>query len=228
VRTLELGTPAAHARKLALRGFARALALAAVVALIVTEVASWTLEHPPTVVVVGLAAGVASFRAFSGPFHRARVGLVSEVRVARALRRMRASAIVHGALLSERGGDADHIVLGPICALVETKTGRGGIQLLDGGRIRTARRVMPKAPLHQAARQAASVTRLTGLPCTPIVCVVDMTGAPLQREGVTVCSLRDLGRVLSALPRVTDDASARRHAERLHSLQHSSPKPAGR
>jgi hypothetical protein len=220
--TLELGRPADHARGLARAALLRAGTLSAVAGAIAALAAHLLAPDELAALRPALVAAVAAaslmFRAVGGPFYRARAGIRSEVRVARALRRCNAAAVVHGALLGARGGDADHIVLGSICALVETKTGRGRVTVTASGRVRAGGRWMPKAPVTQATRQAEKVSRATGLACTPIVCVVDMQGRPQHVGAAIVCSVSHLPEVLASLPAVVGPHGARSLAKRLHEV----------
>lgn len=137
-----------------------------------------------------------------GAYSRASVGLRSERRVAAELAKSGAAAVIHGALLGDKGGDADHIVLGPPCVVVETKTGTGKVRVTQEGFFVGSRKV-PGNPVRQANRQAQALTRKAGgIRATAVVCVVDMVGQPFQNEGAWVCSLKDLRKVLANCPRV--------------------------
>lgn len=230
--TTELGTPASHASLLARRAAVKAskrgavIALAVFAGLLVADRAAvgpfadttftGTAVGLVAAAVLAVVAGVRIARAGAGDYHRARVGIRSERRVAAALRRCNPAAVVHGAVIDGHGGDADHIVLGGVCAMVETKTGRGRIELTDDGRVRAGGRWLPKRPLQQASNQAAKVTRALGVPCTPIVCVVDATGGPTTRNGVVVCNLKQLPQVLASLPQQISAEQAVAHARMLH------------
>jgi hypothetical protein len=133
---------------------------------------------------------------------RAWVGARSEKRVAKVVNDLGARTVVHGALLGA-GGDADHLVVGPILAVIETKTGRGKVKTRNG-HLTVGGRQMPGDPIEQARRQAAAASKRARRNATPIVCVVDMTGRPMSIAGVTVCSLGDLPKVLKGLPRPVD------------------------
>lgn len=137
---------------------------------------------------------------------KAAVGARSEERVGRVLDQLGATSVVHGALLGA-GGDADHVVLGPVVAVVETKTGGGPVKL-DGSSLVVGRRTLLGDPLGQSRRQAVRLGRLVGAHAHAVVCIPDMRGAPVSLKGVQVCSLDDLGDVLSALPPVLDPATA--------------------
>lgn len=148
-------------------------------------------------------------------------GIQSEQRVLNALRRTGASLIVNGAEVNA-GGDADHVILRRLSqdtaqlAVVETKTG-GGRVLVSPDALFTAngKRRIPNDPVRQASRQAAGLARMTGVPgASAIVCIVDMTNGPLARDGVVICSLQDLPRVVAALPtqRVTNADAERLRA----------------
>lgn len=126
-------------------------------------------------------------------------GIRSEQRVARLLRRSGAAAVINGADLG-RGGDADHVVLGPCVAAIETKTGRGRLQVTDRG-LQVGRKILPGHPLRQARRQADALTQLIKSPADAVLCIVDLEGSPRRIDGVTICAARDLLEVLSRLDR---------------------------
>lgn len=147
-------------------------------------------------------------------YSRASIGLKSEQRVAKALKNSGAYAVVHGALLADKGGDADHIVIGPSCIVIETKTGKGKIQVTPDSFIVGSRRV-PGHPVKQAKRQAATLGRKLGVRASAIVCVVDMVGAPIRYDDVWICSVNDLNRVISNAPAVMTPAKASEALQRL-------------
>ena len=222
--TLEFGRPASHVRLMARRRLAR-LAVTAVAggvaaaAAVTVLAAVASLPSPvPTPVVVaaaGVATAVAAGRAAAGPYRQARAGVRSEVTVAKVLRRCRPAAIVHGALLGASGGDADHVVLGRVCALVETKTGRGPVTVTGDGRLQLGRKRLPRDPVEQARRQARKVQQTVGVSCTPVVCIVNASGRWQVHDGVVICSARQLPHVLAQLPAVVNPEVARQRAQLL-------------
>lgn len=225
--TLELGRPAAYGRKLAARALAKAAGIAAAAALVASVLLGMVSPFELATELRLIAAALvfaAGMRTLSGDFHRARAGVRSEVRVAKVLRKLNAAAVVHGAVIDGRGGDADHIVLGRVAALVETKTGRGRVQVAPDGSMVAGGRRLPKSPVQQARRQAAKVSRATGLPVAAIVCVVDMDDPPLTAGDVTVCSLRALPSVLARLPHVVGPEQAQAAARAVHEAD--TPQPA--
>ena len=167
--------------------------------------------HHTTAMVAGgvfaLFGWVLASRAKS-QYQKAAIGARSERRVARALRQLRPVALANSLLLGA-GGDADHVVVGPWLCVVETKTGRGRVRW-QGGHLVAGTRTIPGNPLAQARAQSTQVTRLTHEYCDAIVCVPDMTNPPFVQDGVTVCSLADLRRVVTALrPRLDSNDAAR-------------------
>lgn len=158
--------------------------------------------------ILGVALLLAARKHYDA-YSRAAIGLRSERRVADELSKSGAAAIIHGALLSDKGGDADHIVLGPPCVVVETKTGRGQVRVNKDGFFVGSRKV-PGNPVRQASRQAQTLSRKIGVKASAIVCVVDMTGQPFQVDGTWVCSLKDLRNVLARCPRVLAKHEAHR------------------
>lgn len=160
--------------------------------------------------VAGIAAVAASLGARSEWIRRSKaaIGARSERRVAREIEHLGCSAVIHGALLGA-GGDADHIVVGPALAVIETKTGRGNVAWSDG-RLLAGRRAIPGNPVAQVRRQAAALGRRAGVRPMAVVCVPDMEGRPFMVDEVTVCSLASLSAVLRAAPTVLDPSGAER------------------
>jgi hypothetical protein len=146
---------------------------------------------------------------------RARAGVRTERRVARVLEQLGAAAVVHGALLTERAGDADHMVLGPCAVVVESKTGRGEVRYRNNA-LWVGRKRIPRDPLRQVVAQRDLAARRLGVSVDAVVCVVDMSGPPQQHRGAWVCSLDDLGRVIAQLPQRIDADRAVRAARKLH------------
>jgi hypothetical protein len=203
------GLPARHARRLRLRAQAATIA-----ALAVAGAGGVSLVVDAAVPLVLSAAGVIIGASAAQPARRrwrqAAVGIRSEDRVARILARSGAAVVIHGANLATPGrerGDVDHVVLGPVAATIETKTGRGVVRA-RGERVHVGRRLLPGRPLHQASVHARQLTRRIGVPATAVLCVVDMVGAPFNAGDVIVCSAADLAGVLGRLPRTIDPASA--------------------
>jgi hypothetical protein len=108
--------------------------------------------------------------------------------------------VLHSVDLSA-GGDADHIVLGPMCAVVETKYAKGVVKPVKGGLTASGKRI-PRDPVSQARRQAAALRRVSGVWTEAVVCVTGMTNKPFVEGGVTVCSLDDLPRIVASMPAV--------------------------
>ncbi len=153
--------------------------------------------------VLGAAAVLSAVlaRRASTAAQRASRGVVSERRVATALTRLRPTALYNNLLLGA-GGDADHVVVGPWLAVVETKTGRGHVSCDEAG-VRVGTRRIPGDPLAQVRRQADALSRRLNRHVTPILCVVDMYGPPQSVRGITVCSLGDLANVVRVTPALT-------------------------
>lgn len=199
--TTIIGTPGAHASLLARR---RAAPLLAVPALALVA-----LFMLPSNTLVALGCAAAAFvvgKVAWPPVARALAGANAEKRVARTLSRVKPAIVLHGADLG-RGGDADHVVLGPVCAVVETKTGRGAVRRTQAGFF-VGNRKLVRDPLAQATTQAGLLRRFTGCYVTAIACIVDMDGPPVQLPDGWVCSVKDLPRVLNQLPRSLDSRAA--------------------
>lgn len=161
-------------------------------------------------------AFVASYlgRSQWGRYMRATVGLNSEKRVVREIKKTNSYALVNGAVLNDKTGDADHLILGPYCVVVETKTGHGLTRVQDGALYAGNRRI-PKDPIKQANRQAMEAHRKTGIYTSAVVCVVDMTNPPFKAGNTWICSVKDLPRVLAQTPRVLDEKRAIELAKQL-------------
>lgn len=173
--------------------------------------AIWTIANPALPrILVGVFGTAAILFALQnqtivGVRRRFAVGIKSERRVARVIESIGADVVVHG-LEFGHGGDCDHIVAASCLALVETKTG-SGVVTTTPGQMKAGNRVLPKDPVKQARRQARQVSQLTGVPVSAIVVVVDMVNEPFFDGDVTVCSLKDLPRVLAAAPAVMTPAA---------------------
>lgn len=201
--TVVHGRPGAHAGRLARRALVHAVlwgsisvAAAGGVALVLTT-ADNPLKMPALIAGVGggLAAAAVTTRR-RGELARALAGSRAETRVARALLGCAPAALVHGATLA--GGDADHVVLGPVAVVVETKYGRGEIVITPKG-IRVGNKTLPRDPLNQVRRQAGLVAREIGRPVDAVVCVSEGRGTPRLMDGVWVCGPQHLPEVFSRL-----------------------------
>jgi hypothetical protein len=156
--------------------------------------------------VIGVVGAGLFTREAWGRAQRASVGATSEERVAVVLERTGAAVVMHGVLLGA-GGDADHVVLGPVAAVVETKTGRGQVSVA-GDEITAGRRTIPGAPLRQARRQARALKERTGWFTEAVVCIPDMVNGPVRTGNGVVCSLADLPGVLASFRHVCDARQA--------------------
>jgi hypothetical protein len=146
-------------------------------------------------------------------FFRAYVGAQAEFRVAKILKKSGLTAVVNGAVVY--GGDADHVVFGPVFSVIETKHGRGTVTVTDGG-VKVGSKVLPRDPIEQVKKQVRAVDSIIGLTAVPIVCITDMIGKPFHVRGTWVTSAENLPNILKNLPKTLDDASAIRMAEKLH------------
>lgn len=193
-----IGRPGSHAAGLARHHglYAAGLAVAgmalALGALALLPGAAALVPGVVAVVLFGLA------QAQWGLSRRARVGADSEKRVARVVEALAPSVVVHGADLGS-GGDADHVLLGPVCVVIETKTGRGKFRR-QGNKVLVGAKVLPRDPVRQVQNQARLLASKTGRYVDAVVCVVDMTGPPVHLDNAWVCSLADLAKVVHQLP----------------------------
>jgi hypothetical protein len=221
MKTLELGRPGAHASRLARKATIQMLGWGSLTALCLTmALVVWYSESNPLrlpALAVGLTGAALSSAMASRcrtEVARASVGVRAERRVAESLRRCNLTAIVHGATIA--GGDADHVGLGPVAVLVETKYGRGEIST-NGVSVKVGKKTLPRNPIGQARRQASLVSREIGRPVDAIVCISEGTGAPRLVDGVWVCSARDLRSVISRMGSRVGTSEAITLAERLDS-----------
>lgn len=181
------------------------------------------LARMQPIFLAGSFAGSFIARYAWGRAARAKAGARSEQRVAKVLARLAPAAVVHGADLGS-GGDADHVVLGPVCAVIETKTGRGAFarKSIPGkpATVTVGAKTLPRDPVRQAQNQARLLRKLSGQYVAAVVCVVDMTNGPLQLENAWVCSLADLPQVLRQLPRQLTVPQAQALADQLTPAPH--------
>jgi hypothetical protein len=138
---------------------------------------------------------------------KARVGANNESRVARVLSKMNTDYLINSAMLGA-GGDADHVLLGPCLAVIETKSGHGPL-IVRAHSLISGTKVIPGDPVSQVKRQAAALGKIAGTYCDAIVCVADTTTPPQIDRGVILCSLSQLQGVIAALPeRLSHQAAA--------------------
>jgi hypothetical protein len=183
------------------------------VACVTFPVAAWWAENPTSAyrslaTIAACSVLVATVYDLSGAYRRALAGIVSEQRVLAAIRDSSAAVVVNGAKLDERAGDIDHVVLGPMAAIVETKTGAGAVTI-QGDQLRCNARLLRGASLRKVRAQADAIGRLTGVSVTPVLCVVNMEGGPLTAGAVVICSADELPGVLDGLPQALDESQAR-------------------
>lgn len=198
------GTPARYARMLR----NRALGNMALVGAVSVPVSLWWAEDPLSawrggVAFLAAAVVLATVYDLSGAYKRAYVGIVSEQRVLDVIKQADVDVVVNGARISDRSGDIDHIVLGPVAAVIETKTGAGTVTV-QGDQLRLNARTLKGASLRKVRSQAQALSQLIGADAAPVVCVVDMDGEPQQVGDVTICAADSLPQVLDQLPRVSD------------------------
>lgn len=205
-KTFIAGTPGGHAAKLRNRAYARvgACALVGLGAVVFTlPRLGWLSQGGLRAVAVALGF-VVVFVAITMAQHqldlaaKASVGARSERRVAAAIERVGPVAVLHSVILGA-GGDADHLVLGPVAVCVETKTGSGEVMYQDG-KLYVGRKTLKGDPLAQVRRQALAAKSVLGCFVEAVVCVVDMAGPPQTYGTVRVCSVADLPALIAAMP----------------------------
>jgi hypothetical protein len=193
--------------------------LTLVVGIIASLLLGWVLRGSSLfapLLVVGVPCGLVAalgVRRFNIAYLKASVGVRAESRVARRVSRLPFAALVNGVLLDR--GDVDHVVLGPCLAVLETKHGRGPVDLAPDGSLRVSGRRLPRDPIAQAAGNAARLSRRLNRPVDAIVVVVDGSSRAFRTGNVWVCSLGELPGVLAALPSRLDAPTAERVAVSL-------------
>lgn len=195
---VEIGRPGAHAAGLArtanIQTFGAALISVGLILWLAT-----TPDPPVGVIVAGLVGAGFLRRRTGGVAARASAGSRSERRVGRVLAASGAGVVLHGVDLGS-GGGADHVVVGPWLAVVETKTGRGRL-VVRGDRVQVGGKVLVRNPFRQARQQAALVHKATGMWCDTIVCITDLdVASPKRVDSTIVCSVATLGAALRMLP----------------------------
>ena len=209
------GKPGSHASKLARRAFYKR-SIASLAVILFTAIAAillFTTNKKPFYVaaIVGSALGILTAAKFykdsDSKYHKARVGAKAEREVAGILAKSNIAELANGMLLGT-GGDADHIVLGPGAAVVETKAGNGKVTY-EGGVFKVGRKTLHRNAVSQARNQARVLGELTGVWVTAIVCVPGMTNETFIAEGVIVCGAYELPKAIRSLPPVIDSFSAR-------------------
>lgn len=217
---VEYGRPAEHVSQLWRAEVTRAAVV--VGGAIVLVVAG--LAFGGRMLAVGAIAAVAAVAwvnaAVQPKVGRLTAGRNAERLAARALRRSGVTAVLHGYDLDGRGGDADHVVVGPVLAVVETKHGRGKVSVGRDGAVTVGGKRLPRDPLEQARRQAGKLSRRIGRQVSPVVCITETSSRPFQRSGVWVCAAADLPAVLRSLPTVLTHDQALRLAAELHDTRH--------
>lgn len=177
-----------------------------------------------TCVVVALAAGACIYKLYVDAKKdwkkagQARIGVTSEKKVRRVVRRNQPPIAVYGMTFGPRGGDCDLIVVTRNLGLaaIEIKTGFGKV-VEYGNQIRAGRRIIPGDPLGQASRNSDKLQKALNYTTSyPIVCIPGMTTKPFRKNGVIVCASKDLFSVIDQLPPSFDDlGSAEHHFARM-------------
>ena len=149
---------------------------------------------------------------------RAMSGIKAEQIVSHRLEKHTNSYIINGAILKVKTGDADHVVLGPGCAVIETKNGYGVPRGAGNGKITMNGNLVPRTPLIQARKQAQYLSKLIGINATPILCLTNITTPPLKIEGVIVTSVKDLPSVIKQLPYLIEPDRALEYVKLINSF----------
>lgn len=142
---------------------------------------------------------------------RAGRGASSERTVGRILERCGVTVVAHEQDL-DAGGDCDHVLLGPVAVVVETKTGKGKVTVGADGSVIVGRRRLHGDPIGQVRRQRNALARQLHCPVVAVVCVADGTGR-VEAGDVIVCGGRMLAAVIAAAPNVVSADVALRWAD---------------
>lgn len=216
MRTLEYGKPAEWAAQQKWKRRGKAVgsygtAGIVVVAILAVVALSLYLNELPVaariggVALIAVAGGAYAYTKVSAGkeawtrSEHARIGVDSERRVRRVVRRAAPVAAVYGAKLGPRQGDADLVLIDKSLALgaVEIKTGSGKVSV-DGNVVRAGRKTMPRDPLGQCLKTARRVRSALDVETLPVLCIPDMTNRPFYTDsGVLICSAKDLAPALA-------------------------------
>lgn len=211
MKTLEYGKPAEWAaqQKWKRRGkAAKNYGTASVVVVAILAVAGLAMfldEVDPVlrigaVLLVAVAGGAFAYMKFAAGkeawtrSEHARIGVDSERRVRKIVRKSSPVAAVYGAKLGPRQGDCDLVLVDNTLALaaVEIKTGNGKVTV-TGNTVRAGRKSMPRDPLGQCRTAAERVQKALKVTTLPVLCVPGMTNKPFFSDsGVLICSARHL------------------------------------
>ena len=225
------GKPALHAQKLYKIASLRAISAWAVAVLVIisinemggiknfTEKGFKSFSITAMLVVAVCAVHLARKEHVNA--HKAKAGVDAEYQVAKALKNSSAFAVVNGALLG-KGGDADHIVLGPMAVLIETKHGKGEVSI-QSSVVFAGRKKIPKDPISQVNRQSAALSkRINGKYVQAILCVTQMSNSPFRYNGVIICSSKDLAKVVNDSQ---NHGITKLEAENFAKIIHTQPVP---
>lgn len=102
-------------------------------------------------------------------------GVLAERSVYKKLRSLGPELLVNGASFPSIG-DCDHIVINGSLYLIETKAGRGKVDLIDG-KIYINGKAMPRDPLKQIERQARIIKEQFGITPRKIICITHALGS---------------------------------------------------
>lgn len=216
-----LGSPGGHAKTLARKAMLRASAWGLAGAFLCFSTFVVWASGEGLLRSTALVAGVLGSATASYKFNRSRIafgkayaGAAAEIKVSSVLRRRGGlEVVVNGAAIAD--GDVDHVALGPVLAVVETKHGRGRVSVGDD-QVKVGGKRIPRDPIGQALRQARNVQDVVGRNVEAIVCITDMDGEPFRSRGCWVTSARHLPSVIRSLPQVLDVHAARTIGNRLH------------
>lgn len=202
VPTTSYNEPSPHAQSL-MRTYGKQTASWGAASIAVIAVG---LYVAPSLWLLWALLAVCGFAVASGMYKKygqARIGYVSEAKIAKTLQRSNSAQVLINSCMLGAGGDADHVLLGPCAVVVETKTGFGKLNVRKG-RVYSGNRQVGKDEISQVRRQARALESLIKVPVRAIVCVADASG-PVQTVGdVTVCSGKDLPSVVKTSPSVID------------------------
>jgi hypothetical protein len=173
------GKPGAHGKKV-LKGIVKSLFFNSL-SLFLLAFASLNLliaKKKDILIITGLAVsiilvGIFILRVNKGyiTFKRYESGVRAEVIVGEALMALKPKILAHGFTL-DKIGDCDHIAITNKVYLIETKQGRGFIEVKNGA-IYINGKIMPRDPIKQINSQEKMLKRALPLPVEKIICIIN-------------------------------------------------------
>lgn len=183
------------------------IALLSVASFVVLWGASSTLHYAAVIIgVIFIAILVVQLRIYNTNLAKLSAGISAENKVSRQIKKYSGDFLINGAILGKIG-DCDHIVLGPICVVIETKYGKGQVRV-DKGQVFVKNRPIKSNPIQQVKKQAQALSKLHNVKVNAIVCISEGFFTPFAHDGVVLCNAQDLPKVLDRMPTVVSKEKA--------------------